>query len=167
MVPEPLIIPLSSTLMPPVSGTLEPNQRDISPVIDRQRKFISVLFMIAVWSPVAFLSFPFSSHSLSLSSFSSSALDCDLTVSLHSPPTLSLSLSPPSSFIPPLERAALSLCSSLSHNSWWQERLDQAWQSSGWQREESQVSFKALSLMTIYKLAQFDRKYWMQLNVWH
>lgn len=38
MVLEPLIIPLSSTLMSSVSGTLEPNQREISLLIDRQKK---------------------------------------------------------------------------------------------------------------------------------
>ena len=124
MVPEPLNIPLSSTLMPPDSGTLDPDQREISPSNwqTKESSFLCSLVIVCLISSCFFSLF--SSRSLCyLAVFSSSAPVCDLSsfIPLQLSISFSLPLSP--SFIP-LQRAVPSLCSPPSHNSYWQERLE-------------------------------------------
>lgn len=161
MVPKPLIIPLSSSLMLPVSGTLEHNQREISPLIDRQKKVhLFCSFMIAVWSSLSLVFFPLFTLALSLSDFSSLAPVCDrspfILIQLH----LSFSLFHP--FSSESRPIPWPVPLPIIHSD--RKGEGKALWGSGWQRDENGMSFKAAPLNNVYKSAQFD---WNTEILWH
>lgn len=146
MVPKPLFIPLSSPLMPPVSGTLEPNQREISPLIDRQKK---VQFCALSWSlsDLVFLSFL---PSVSLLLRSRLWSDC-----LPSFPSSSLSLSLSLVFREPSSPSARLRPIIHSDRKGWRKHGGAL----GNREMRVESLFKALSLNTVYKSAELDRRH--------